>query len=76
MKSLSKKPLPTATIERIIKNAGAKRVSKKAAEAMAEVLYDYVFKLAKEAAMLAEHAGRKTIVASDVKLARKRLESH
>ncbi|MCD6403139.1 MAG: NFYB/HAP3 family transcription factor subunit [Candidatus Aenigmarchaeota archaeon] len=71
---MSKKDLPIATVERILKKAGAKRVSKKGAEAFAEVLAEYVYKLSKEAAMLAEHAGRKTMLDVDVRLAKRRLE--
>ena len=71
---MTKKELPLATVERIIKKAGAKRVSKKGAEAFAEVLAEYAFKLSAEAAKLAEHAGRKTLLDVDVRLAKRRLE--
>ena len=65
--------LPLAPLERILKKAGAKRVSKKGAEAFAKVLEEYVFELSQEAAKLAEHAGRKTILERDVRLAKRRI---
>jgi histone H3/H4 len=71
---MAKKDLPLVPFERILKQAGAKRVSKSACEAFAEVMADYIFRLSKEAARLAEHAGRKTILDSDVRLARKKVD--
>lgn len=59
--------------ERILKKAGAKRVSKGAMEEFANVMEEKIFEIAREAALLAKHAGRKTIFDSDVRLARKKL---
>lgn len=61
--------LPDAPFERILKNAGAARVGDDARDKLREVAEDYAIKIATQAAKLAEHAGRKTVRAEDVKLA-------
>ncbi len=63
---------PLAALEKILKNQGASRVSRKACVEFATILEDIATHLAKEANQLAEHAGRRTINANDVRLARKR----
>lgn len=68
-----RKEFPRLPFERILKKAGARRVSDSAMEEMARVLEEEMFKIAKEAALLAKHAGRKTIIDEDVRLARAKL---
>ena len=65
---------PALPFERLLKKAGAKRVSAGAAEEMAKVMEEKIARIAEEAAMLAEHAGRKTIIDEDVRLARRKFE--
>lgn len=66
---------PALPFERLLKKAGAQRVSAEAAEELAKVMEDKIAKVAAEAVLLAEHAGRKTIIDEDVRLARKKIES-
>jgi len=65
--------LPVKPFKRMMKLYTGKRVS----EAAAIELRDYVEKklslLFKTAAILARHSGRKTVLSSDIKLARKTL---
>ncbi|MEA2036303.1 MAG: histone family protein [Nanoarchaeota archaeon] len=63
--------LPKAPVARILFNAGAKRVSNSATNALIEVLEQYSEDLAGKAVQIAKHSGRKTVQDSDIKLAAK-----
>jgi DNA-binding protein len=65
---------PILPFERIIKNAGAKRVAFDAAEELSKVMEIKVMAISEEAAALAKHAGRKTVISEDVRLARRKFE--
>ncbi|MCK4327252.1 MAG: histone family protein [Candidatus Diapherotrites archaeon] len=61
--------LPRAAVERLIRNAGASRVSASACDELIEVLEEVALDLGAQAIQLAKHAGRKTVTADDIKLA-------
>jgi DNA-binding protein len=65
--------LPRLPFERILKKVGAKRVSQDALEEFANVMEDKLTVVAKNAYMLAKHAGRKTLTADDIRMARRKL---
>jgi DNA-binding protein len=61
--------LSQAAVERIIKKAGAERVSSDATETLALILEEYGVFLAREAKKMADHAGRKTLRGTDIRMA-------
>lgn len=66
-------PLSLATMEKIVKQAGGKRVGEDAKMELARVLEEIASQIAERASILAKHAGRKTIKATDVSLAKKEI---
>ena len=67
----TKKFLPLAAMEKVLKSQGAERVSDKAKAALKDAVEEIAIKIAENAVKLANHAGRKTVKGSDVKLAAK-----
>jgi len=61
--------LSQSAVERIMKKAGAERVSADAAETLGLLMEDYGIFLAKEAKKMSDHAGRKTLRGSDIRMA-------
>ena len=66
--------IPLAAVDRIIRKAGAGRVSEDAVVALTEVLEEEGIKVSQQAAEFAKHANRKTIVGADIRLALKQLK--
>jgi DNA-binding protein len=66
--------IPLATVERMLRDAGAKRVSKEATRAFADYIEKITQAISSEAGEFADHFGRKTITEKDANLARKRLK--
>jgi DNA-binding protein len=56
-------------MDKIMRAAGAHRVSDAAKEALAEVLEKHAMEIAAEASKFAQHAGRKTVTDKDITLA-------
>lgn len=56
--------------KKILKEAGADRVSDPAAVELSEIVNKYAYQLAKKAVSLAAHAKRKTIKKADIDLAK------
>ncbi|MDC0169955.1 histone family protein [Candidatus Nitrosopelagicus sp.] len=63
--------LGVSAMYRILKKAGADRVSDESAEELRRVLEDIAIEIAKNAVDMSKHAGRKTVKGEDVKLASK-----
>jgi DNA-binding protein len=63
--------LPLAAMEKLLKAAGAERVSEDAKEALRDVLEEHSMVLGNRANAFAEHANRKTVKGADVVLASK-----
>ena len=68
---MSKKVLPLAAMEKILKNVGAERVADDAKSALKEVLEEKAGHIAQKAWDIAKHSGRKTVKAGDIRLAAK-----
>ena len=73
MRQKRKGEIPLAPLERILKRVGARRVSKEALKEFATVLEDFAFELSSRAVKFAKHAKRKTLLDSDVRMAKKKL---
>ena len=63
--------LPLAPLERILKEAGAARVSATGLKEFREVVETYAEAVGESAYEAAKHAGRKTVMKSDIQLVSK-----
>lgn len=63
--------LPLAAMEKLLKKAGAERVSDPAKVALKDILEEMAEEISEKAVKIAQHSGRKTIKAGDVKIAAK-----
>lgn len=63
--------LGLSAMYRILKKAGAERVSDESAEELRRTIEEIAITIAKSAVDMSNHAGRKTIRGDDVKLAAK-----
>ena len=63
--------LGLSAMYRILKKAGAERVSDESADELRRVIEEVANGIAKSAVDMASHAGRKTVKGEDVKLAAK-----
>lgn len=61
--------MPKAPVERLIREGGAERVADDASAELGKELERIGIELSEAANKFAKHAGRKTVVAEDVKLA-------
>ena len=68
---VTQKLLPLAAMEKLLKKAGAERISESAKIALKDMIEDIAEEIGSHAIKLAHHAGRKTVKARDIKLAAK-----
>jgi len=68
---MTERVLPLAAVDRLIRKAGAPRVSESAVAELTDILEEFGIKLSQKASQLSAHANRKTITAEDIKLAHK-----
>lgn len=61
--------LPKAPIERIIRSAGAERVSEEAVEELREAVEELGDEIAEDAAEMADYAERNTVKKEDIEMA-------
>lgn len=61
--------ISNGTVKKILKEAGADRVSAEASAEMQKYLNKLAFKISQKAVKLSRHAKRKTVEMSDVRLA-------
>ena len=61
--------LALAAMDKLLRKAGAKRVSDGAKKALHEVLEAYADQISARAVQLSKHGGRTTVKADDIKLA-------
>jgi histone H3/H4 len=70
---MTERLIPLAAMEKIMRNAGAERVSDDAKAALKEIIEEKAEEISQRAVTFAKHAGRKTIKSEDIKLVVKEL---
>jgi len=68
-KAKRKAGFASARVEKVIRNAGAFRVSADAVYRLNEILTEYAMNVARYAVDIAQHSGRKTVQEPDIRLA-------
>ena len=68
--------LSIAAMEKMLRKARSERVSKKAAVELADLLEEYGLEVGRDAMEFAKHAGRKTVIGDDIKLAKKKMSEN
>lgn len=63
--------LPNAPVERIIRKAGAERVSESAVEELKQALEEAAEEISQDASKMADHANRNTVTREDIEIATK-----
>ncbi|MCK5063427.1 MAG: NFYB/HAP3 family transcription factor subunit [Candidatus Aenigmarchaeota archaeon] len=63
--------LSLASVEKIFRDANAKRVSVEASKELRKVIEDFADDIGKEAVKAAEHTGRKTVKEADIRFVTK-----
>lgn len=63
--------LTLASMDKLLRKAGAKRVSESAKNALRSLLEEFADGICSKAVKLAKHGGRTTVKASDIQLAEK-----
>lgn len=71
MARMESKILPLAGMEKLLKRAGAERVSEEAKVALRDLIEEISDEICSKAVKLAMHTGRKTVKATDIELASK-----
>ena len=71
MKIMKSSELGMSVMYRILKKAGAERVSDESADELRRIVEELAEGIAKSAVDMASHAGRKTVKGEDIKLASK-----
>lgn len=67
---MSKKVFPLQDMDKIIRTAGAQRVSEEASKKLSEILEDSATELVFKAKLYAKHAGRNQLNRKDILLAK------
>ena len=75
-RSMAKRIIKVAPMHKLIEKAGAERVSEESAIELGKALEEIGLKIAKEAIDYARHAGRKTVKARDIEIAKRKVLAH